>query len=191
MTGLKIFEESFFSKKIIVVPWGKIFKKSFLINNKIKFQQVKEWEDVLFIRQASFFARKVVGISNYLYFARISNVSRSRAFPKNFFTEARKTLNLEKDFLMKSNTGPYYLSLFYMHSLKILTIFLIRASILVNSKRLFFQHYQHATQNEFIFFYRQWHKLPLKFQILSLIVINKYVLFIFGFILRVFKLKVY
>ena len=61
-----------------MVPWGKVFRRAFIEDNQIKFDEVRASNDVMFNVRAGSLARKVEAFSDLMYFVTISSNSLTK-----------------------------------------------------------------------------------------------------------------
>ena len=83
----KIFNARDIAKNIfqisIPVAWDKMFKKSFVVNEKIEFQNIQCCNDIGFVQTCIGIATKITYVDDYLYTHRINtgtNISATRGF---------------------------------------------------------------------------------------------------------------
>lgn len=70
-----------FARKIFLLPWGKCFRRDFLLKNKIYFPQVKYSEDMLFCFKCMCLAKKYLRVPNI---ANVHRVIQSSASMKGY-----------------------------------------------------------------------------------------------------------
>ena len=90
-------------------PWGKLFKRSIIIDNNIRFKpELSIGEDFIFDIEYLSLANKVTFIDNYLYHYRINNQSALNRYKDNTWTSYKKLLNFLQEFLEdKFNESEY------------------------------------------------------------------------------------
>ena len=99
----------FLQKRFISFPWRYIFRREFILQNKIEFPLMTVGEDRFFIFVAMFFAKKVVSIPNNCYYYRIrpSSLSYKALPPKVLFTRrvnfAFSSIKFLKEFIEKND----------------------------------------------------------------------------------------
>ncbi len=123
-----IFTKAMLDDDVLTVVWNKCYRRTFLIENKIKFPEVKEWEDVLYTRKIAYFATKTIFSKNVYYHALIRSDSRSRSISSEFLSKGLELLNLELEFIQLIDINRQYKDLFRAHYLKHLTFFLVKAA---------------------------------------------------------------
>lgn len=109
LPGEKIFSYKDISENLFCLfvgwAWDKLYKKEFIIENKLKFQEIRSTNDMLFVFSALVCANRIAIIDENLIFHRIDNsksISNTRDNSWECFYEALKEL---KNFLIKS--GKY------------------------------------------------------------------------------------
>ena len=82
-------------KDIMCWPWDKLFKRSFIIQNNIYFQEQRTTNDMYFVYSALLKAEKITVLDNYLYYQRRNvktSLSNSRELSWDCFYYALKKL---------------------------------------------------------------------------------------------------
>lgn len=108
-----IIKNFFNNKNIYISPVNKLYKKEFLIKNKIEFPKIRAYEDSLFSLKVAYYAKRTGFIQEafYIAFEREGSTSRSISFSK--LKLQRTSLKLQKNFLIEkslySKGGKYYL----------------------------------------------------------------------------------
>ena len=87
-------------KDITTPPWAKIYKRSFLIQNNLFFQEGIVNEDTLYSIQLACLAHKVSFVNRILFNIREREGSTSRASFERLFRDMDTALMLAKDFLI-------------------------------------------------------------------------------------------
>lgn len=69
-------------------PWNKLFKRSFVQNNQIRFQEIHRTNDLLFVNKALILAERIVALPEKLVFYRVQTSgncqSRNESYPFDF-----------------------------------------------------------------------------------------------------------
>ncbi len=95
------------------VPWGKIFSRSFLWDNQLKFEEVIASNDVLFSLSCCLASEKIVFIDNAFYCATESNSSLSRTMSKKIALSRFKEAVKYNDLLIKYNLKDYLYPMYW------------------------------------------------------------------------------
>jgi glycosyltransferase involved in cell wall biosynthesis len=195
LEGNSIFFDSILDKNIYPEPWNKVYKKVFLDKHDILYPELKEWEDIFFTRQSSFFAKKVQFIQDNLYYARINMKSRSRTYPDSFFTDGLKLLGTEKKFIIKNAKDNLMLRYYYAHHIKVITFFIVKCAFQSKSYKNFLMHHKIAINRDYYNYVFQYNVLKLlnfKFQALALLsFFPNFLWFLSRLILKLFNFKTY
>jgi len=133
LQGEDIFRKGMLDDDILTVVWNKIYRRSFLIENKIRFPEVKEWEDILYSRKVAYFSQNTCFVSKVYYHALVRDDSRSRAISCGFLSDGLSLLRLEHQFIATTPDGSKYEDLFKAHFIKHISFFLIKAAFHVQS----------------------------------------------------------
>jgi len=133
LQGEDIFRKAMLDDDIFTVVWNKIYRRSFLIENQIRFQQVKEWEDILYSRKVAYFSHNTCFVSRVYYHALVRNDSRSRTISSGFLLDGLSLLHLEHEFILATPNGRTFENLFKAHFIKHISFFLIKAAFQVQS----------------------------------------------------------
>lgn len=91
--------------------WGKLYKKSFLDENKIRFLNMKIGEDCLFIMKCVMTAKTYVRKNDFAYIYRIGeaeSVSRGKGNPRIFINAQRSVFEVERHFTEEFSDIPYF-----------------------------------------------------------------------------------
>jgi len=99
----KTFSHNDVSDKIfnsfLIPAWNKLFKKSFVFNNKILFQEIKRYNDLFFTNKALTLATKIILLDEVLLFYRVGLKSNLQSGKDNTPLEVHKALFALKRFL--------------------------------------------------------------------------------------------
>ena len=122
MEKYPLFQEKTFSSKdlknvifntFLPAAWNKLYRKSFLEENKLEFQNIKRTNDLLFTSKSLIKANKIVLVNEFLlyYRNRLKNSLQATncQTPLEFF----KALIALKEFLEKESILPLYLDSYY------------------------------------------------------------------------------
>lgn len=88
--------------------WGKMFKKSLIVNNNLKFQNLKNSNDVLFVFSAIMKSKIIVPINIPLVHYRANNNSSIQGRKKEFPFEFIKAYESLQNFLIKEKIYKIY-----------------------------------------------------------------------------------
>lgn len=86
----------------IIVPWNKLYKRSFLIDNDLKFSRLRNAEDMYFVMTAFVAAEKITVVDKIVAYYQFRNEG---SLSNNFFKDRDTLLNVfleVKDFLIES-----------------------------------------------------------------------------------------
>jgi len=99
----KTFSHNDVSDKIfnsfLIPAWNKLFKKSFVFNNKILFQEIKRYNDLFFTNKALTLATKIILLDEVLLFYRVGLKSNLQSGKDDTPLEVHKALFALKRFL--------------------------------------------------------------------------------------------
>lgn len=96
-----IFNDSLLDKNIYSSPCNKLYKRSFLVNNFIKFPKVRKNEDIFFSRLVSYHAERCLFVNEILYHVNMTSGSTSRSMSVSSITDTLKIYNELESFLIK------------------------------------------------------------------------------------------
>lgn len=147
-----IITDALLVKNILVAPWAKLFKKSFLIDNNLFFEEGIVNEDTLFTLKLSCFANNISFSNDILYHAIERPGSTSRGSYKRLCSHMVIALNQAKEFYIKQGIFDQYESIFKARYIKSIQYNLLQAA-----QRLPFSQYkdiwkwnmQNSEYNEF------------------------------------------
>lgn len=97
-----------------------IFKRNYIIENNVKYSNIRNGPDNIFLLQASFYAKSLSLIDNTYYYYRIIKSSVTHQIDKEYFTSQLKIVEMEIDFLNSKNITKEHYLLFIKQSLYIL-----------------------------------------------------------------------
>lgn len=84
------------------VPWGKLIRKSLIIENNVKFDEVMVSNDIMFSAKLAMLAKKVMVIPVYLYVVTLSDETlTTKKNVSNFFT--RVDVKKREELFLKNN----------------------------------------------------------------------------------------
>ncbi len=96
------------------VPWGKLYKKNFLIDNKIFFKEnLKRMQDTIFNLEVFELCGKFMYLKKPLYNYRFSQNSACNKFSPDFDDTSNKVLQSLKEYLQKYNLWEDYKYIYY------------------------------------------------------------------------------
>jgi glycosyltransferase involved in cell wall biosynthesis len=136
MRGDGIFFSSMVEDNIFSVVWNKAYKRSLIIENNIRFPDIRAIEDLYFTRMVSKYSNCAVFINEVLYHALIRDGSSSRTMDIKSFQDALKLLDLERQTLIDSFNSRE-VSFFNAHVLKFLTYLIVQAAYRIPNFTLF------------------------------------------------------
>lgn len=88
--------------------WGKLFKRELIVNNNLKFQDLKNSNDVLFVFSAIIKSNRIVPINTPLVHYRANNVNSIQGRKKKFPFEFIKAYKALQSFLVKEKMYKTY-----------------------------------------------------------------------------------
>ena len=104
------------------VPWGKMIKKDFIYNNKLRFEEIEVSNDIMFSTLVGYASNRVDVIPHALYNYTINNNSLYHKINKRRMVVRIKATKRVNSFLHDNNLDEFRLS--YKHSLKYCLYFL-------------------------------------------------------------------
>lgn len=128
LTGDELFLNALIDRHILSISWNKIYRRSFLLENKILFPPFRVNEDLFYSRAVSYYANKAVFISKVYYHALVRPSSTSRKMSAQMFRVSVDLIEYEKDFFsnrIEQEEGQRY---FDAHVVKFFGYMLIQAS---------------------------------------------------------------
>jgi glycosyltransferase involved in cell wall biosynthesis len=155
LQGENIFRKAMLDDDILTVVWNKVYRRSFLIENQIRFPEVKEWEDILYSRKVAYFSHNTYFVSKVYYHALVRNDSRSRTISSSFLLDGLSLLRIEHQFISTTPDGGKFDKLFKAHFIKHISFFLIKAAFQVQSRREYIQCFRLIGNSEYSIYINQ------------------------------------
>lgn len=84
-------------------PWNKIFKKQFIKDNNIFFQNLKKTNDLYFVFRALVQAKRIIAIHSYLVYYRVNNSASTQSTNDEAPIDFWSAVQFFKNFLKKNN----------------------------------------------------------------------------------------
>lgn len=108
----------------VSVVWNGMYKREFLLNKALKFNEKIKYEDTLFHWQAFIEAEKIVFTDEYLYFYNRSNEGSDTAKIKKYYYFILENLKLIKKYILEKNlqkelTNAYILKCFIFYNFQL------------------------------------------------------------------------
>jgi len=125
LCGRAIFECALLDRYIMTSPCNKVYRRSFLVKNDLRFPRVRAFEDAYFSRLVALAAQHVVFSKRSLYNVRVRQGSTSRSLTHWHFAEAQQLIALERDAFKEQLADVDIALLFKAHIVKMLTHLLI------------------------------------------------------------------
>lgn len=104
----EIYQNALEIKDIFPISVNKIYRKNFLVENKIYFPEVRKNEDMLFIHKLAFYSKKCSFINKFFYYAWRREGSTSRNVTEENIKASLKLLEEEKNFLLEKKCFENY-----------------------------------------------------------------------------------
>jgi glycosyltransferase EpsH len=133
LTGDEIFHNALIDNGIYTVCVNKVYRRSFLLENKIEFPALKSNEDIFFSRAVAYYAKKTVFIPSIYYIALIRKGSTSRSMDKSIFTNSIEVIKYERKHFSSKISNGITAEYFEAHILKFFTYILIQAAFRINN----------------------------------------------------------
>ena len=100
--------------KFLGVPWGKLYKRDFLVRNKLLFKVgLKRMQDTIFNLEAFELCDEVAYLHESLYYYRIFEESACNKYSPDFDKTAKDILKYFKEYLVKNKLFEKYQDLYY------------------------------------------------------------------------------
>lgn len=187
----EIYQNTLEIKDIFIVPWNKIYKRKFLVDNEIYFPKIKKNEDILFIHKLAFFSKKCSFINKIFYYSWMREGSTSRNVTEENIKASLELLKREKELLLKNKCFEKY-ELYYK-------VFYIRGIFNILLQGLFYKStkikeikniIENSDFNGYLLDFEVIKKLPVKHKI-TIFLYKIGCLEIVIKILNIFKFKIY
>lgn len=133
LLGHEILKNSLIDTFILSTPNNKIYRRSFLLNNKIQFPPIRAFEDLPYTRAVSYYANKAVFISKVYYHALVREGSLTREMSLKYVDIAREALILERGILFKDEFSRALKLSYKAHVVKLFSSLLIRSAFRISS----------------------------------------------------------
>jgi glycosyltransferase involved in cell wall biosynthesis len=133
LIGDEIFHNALIDNGIYTISVNKIYRRSFLLDNKIEFPALKSNEDIFFSRAVAYYAKKTVFIPSIYYIALIRKGSTSRSMDKSIFTNSIEIIKYERNHFSPKISKGITADYFDAHILKFFTYILIQAAFRINN----------------------------------------------------------
>lgn len=109
------------AKANVGVPWAKLYRREFLINQNIRFKPgLKRMQDAIFNLYAFYKAEKVIFRDIPVYHYRIFEESATNKYTPDFDITALKVLNSINDFINEFELKGEFLNAYYSKAIKLL-----------------------------------------------------------------------
>ena len=97
-----------------------IYKRYFILENNIKYLNIRNGEDNIFLLYVSYYSKSYSLIDGTFYYYRIIKTSAIHKIDKNFFISQLKRIKVEIEFLNSNNVIKHHYFLFIKRTLNIL-----------------------------------------------------------------------
>jgi glycosyltransferase EpsH len=125
MYGAAIFEAALLDRKIMTSPCNKLYRRSFLIDNAVRFPEIRAFEDAYFSRAASLAAREIIFSNALHYNVLVRPGSTSRSITVDHFIEVEKLIAHEHAAFAPALQDVRVARLFKAHIVKMISHILI------------------------------------------------------------------
>lgn len=149
LRGNDIFRKAMLDDDIFTVIWNKVYRHSFLIENKIRFPEVKLWEDILYTRKVAYFSQKTFFVSKVYYHALVRYNSNSRIISSGYLSDGLLLLRREYEFILSMPEGRKFENLFRAHFIKHISFYLVKAAFQVKSLHEYISCFQLIGNSEY------------------------------------------
>jgi glycosyltransferase involved in cell wall biosynthesis len=184
-----MFDDSIFKDAVLVnniksVPWNKLYLRSLIVENKIKFLVGSLNEDFLFTIQASFHSKKVGFINTPLYKATVNPNSISRKMTNKNLVDMLRVLDQARIFLLKNDVYEKYEQIYKISFVKFINFHLFNALHRTNNIKEWLNEIKKTKYEKYYNDVKKY--LPLKHRLISFLFLNN-----FYQILKIFKPSLY
>lgn len=178
-------------KDIFTVPWNKIYKRKFLVDNEIYFPKIKKNEDMLFVHKLAFFSNKCSFNNKIFYYAWMREGSTSRNITEENINTVLELLLEEKRFLIKNSCFERFKLPYEVFYVRVVLNVLLQ-SLFHKSKRIkeIKNIIKNSDFNKYLLKLEVIKKLPIKHKI-TIFLYKIDFLEIAVKILNIFKFKIY
>ncbi len=132
LTGDNLFLNALIDKHVLSVSWNKIYRRSFLLENKILFPPFRVNEDLFYSRAVSYCAKKAIFISRIYYHALVRHGSISRKMSVQMFITSENLIKYEHDFFALRLEQEDFKRYFNAHVEKFFSYMLIQAAFRIS-----------------------------------------------------------
>jgi len=153
--GEDIFRKAMLDDEIFTVVWNKVYRRSFLIENQIRFPEVKVWEDVLYSRIVAYYSQNTCFVPKVFYHALIRNGSFSRAVSSSYLLDGLSLFRFEHQFILATPNGMKFENLFKAHFIKHISFFLLKAAFQVQSWPEYLQCFESIRSSEYSIYIKE------------------------------------
>lgn len=168
--GAEIFQRALLDNDILSIPWNKIYRRSLLIENDIRFPAIRVNEDIYFSRTVAFFSKKTVFVEKVYYHALVRAGSTSRKMHVGIFRATQELFEFERNTFQLVDSK--LISVFSAHVVKLLSYLLIQAAFRIEKDAEYFSCFEIASNCGFESYSGDWRvvaNLRLKNRFLLLI----------------------
>jgi glycosyltransferase EpsH len=137
LAGEDILNDALLDKNIYTSSCNKIYRRSFLLQNKLFFPDIRAYEDTYYSRVMSAHAKKCVFLDDVLYYVLIRSGSTSRTIDISNFDMAVRLVAMEKAALDIDQRSAFQRELFDAHVVKFFCYLSFAAAKRVGSWRVF------------------------------------------------------
>lgn len=94
-------------------PWGKMYRRSLLVEHQISFEEILTGNDMMFSLKAAWAAKKIEAYRKILYTVTVSQGSLTTTMSKSHFESRFQAVLRCNDFLRNINKSRYQMSVLY------------------------------------------------------------------------------
>lgn len=187
----EIYQNTLEIKDIFSVPWNKIYKRKFLVDNEIYFPKIKKNEDMLFVHKLAFFSNKCSFSNKIFYYAWMREGSTSRNITEENINTVLELLLEEKIFLTKNNCFEKFKLSYEVFYVRVVLNVLLQ-SLFHKSKRIkeIKNIIENSDFNKYLLEFKVIKKLPVKHKIIIFLYKIGYLEIVVK-ILSIFKFRIY
>jgi glycosyltransferase involved in cell wall biosynthesis len=132
LAGDTIFLNALIDKYVMSISWNKIYRRNFLLDNRIIFPPIRVNEDLFYSRAVASYAKKAVFISKVYYHALVRAGSTSRKMSAQMFHTSKTLIQYEQEYFKKQLEVEVTQRYFCAHVVKLFSYMLIQASFRIS-----------------------------------------------------------
>lgn len=132
LVGENLFINALIDRYIMSTSCNKIYRRSFLSDNKILFPPIRANEDLFFSRAIAYYSNKTVFVSKVYYHALVRSGSTSRSMSAEMFHISKHLVEYEYDFFFSRLQQDDCQLYFSAHIVKFFSYLLIQAAFRIS-----------------------------------------------------------